>query len=278
MSSTVIVVPCYNEAERLKLDDFREFARHAKGTRLLFVNDGSRDATLDKLHMLASENPRFFLIRDLAKNVGKAEAVRQGFLDAFDRRPDFVGFWDADLATPLSAIEQFQSVLERRADIQIVMGTRMRLRGRAIRRKTVRRLLGRAFAQVASHILGASIYDTQCGAKLFRVTDECQAMFHEPFLARWIFDVELLARLKGLRADSAQPWEELLYELPLDAWEDVAGSKLKPWDFVRAIGELFAIRRRYAAGVPYQLDAPAVVSFPVAARPVAQEPGQRRAA
>lgn len=132
MPSTVIVVPCYNEAERLKLDDFREFARLAKGTRLLFVNDGSRDATLAKLHMLASENPRLFLIRDLPKNVGKAEAVRQGFLDAFDRSADFVGFWDADLATPLSAIEQFQSVFERRADIQIVMGTRMRLRGRAI--------------------------------------------------------------------------------------------------------------------------------------------------
>ncbi len=133
MSRAIIVVPCYNEAMRLDLLALREFAREHPGPRFLFVNDGSTDGTrkiLDELHCEARER---FLVCHLRQNVGKAEAVRQGLLRAFEERPDYVGYWDADLATPLAAILTFCSILDFRLDIDMVFGARVCLLGREVR-------------------------------------------------------------------------------------------------------------------------------------------------
>jgi len=97
-------------------------------------------------------------------------------------------------------------------------------------------------------VLRLAIYDTQCGAKLFRVTPELREVFREPFESRWIFDVEILARLIALhRAQGGSPLDETIYELPLRQWRDVAGSKLTAGDFPRAALELARIYRRYLA-------------------------------
>ena len=63
-----------------------------------------------------------FAICNLATNVGKAEAVRQGLLKAHVAEPDYVGYWDADLATPLDAILSFSALLDSRPDIEMVFG------------------------------------------------------------------------------------------------------------------------------------------------------------
>jgi hypothetical protein len=98
-------------------------------------------------------------------------------------------------------------------------------------------------------VLGLSVYDTQCGAKLFRVTRQTAALFDRPFRARWIFDVELLARmLAAAESDGDAALEELIYEYPLERWQDVAGSRLKSHDFFVAISDLAAIRWQYLSG------------------------------
>lgn len=245
MLNGVIVIPCYNEAKRLDLWAFRHFAHHMRGLRLLMVNDGSRDDTAELLDKLARENSQIEALH-LSPNGGKAEAVRRGILAACEQSPDFVGYLDADLATPLEELPHFVDVLTRREDVQIVFGSRMRLLGRDVRRRRVRRLLGRSFAIVASQVVGIPIYDTQCGAKIFRVNEQLQAAFSEPFNSRWIFDVEILARLKnGYQAAGLGDVSQVVYELPLDRWEEVPGSKLKSSDFVKAIGELYTIFWRY---------------------------------
>jgi glycosyltransferase involved in cell wall biosynthesis len=241
-----IVVPCYNEAARLDGDAFLQFARQTPGLCFLLVNDGSRDATLSRLHGLAQAAPGRFEVIDQQPNAGKAAAVRRGMLRAFDLGVEMAGYWDADLATPLAEIPRFVEVLRDMPERLVVFGARVQLLGRSIQRKHSRHMLGRVFATAASSLLEMPIYDTQCGAKLFRVNATTRALFAEPFAVGWTFDVEIVARLAQLQRRSGGPHaDQLIYELPLLTWHDVAGSKVSAFDFVRAAFDLNRVRRRY---------------------------------
>ncbi len=246
MGKSIIVVPCYNEAKRLRVDVFRDYLRSHPTTQFLFVDDGSKDATLEVLNTLKSSIPDQIEVYPLAKNSGKAEAVRQGLLHAVKScQSDFVGYWDADLATPLNAIDDLQGILEQQPAIKLIMGSRVRLLGREIQRKAARHYLGRVFATFASLTLRLAVYDTQCGAKLLRVTPELTGVLADPFTSRWIFDVELIARFSQVYKIPAVGDPEWIYEFPLYRWVDVEGSKLKSTDFLRAALDLLDIRSRY---------------------------------
>lgn len=275
--AVIIVVPCYNEARRLDAARISEFARSAPGTQLLLVDDGSTDDTFLRLERLHHSYPTQIDAVRLPQNVGKAEAVRQGLLRASERRPVYLGYWDADLATPLQAIPAFCDVLDRKPHVDLVLGSRMPLLGRQIRRKPHRKLLGRTFAWCASQVLGLPVYDTQCGAKLFRNTPTMLGLFESPFLSRWIFDVELLARLICERQSTGKgPVEQAVYEFPLDDWHDVEGSKLRPRDFLRAIMELARIGRTYRRKPAHeQVEFPAPV--PTGPLPETQRSNRRAA-
>ncbi|HLI83956.1 MAG TPA: glycosyltransferase [Bryobacteraceae bacterium] len=242
--TATIVVPCFNEARRLRLDRFREYLRDSPDVAILFVNDGSRDETASLIRKFQAETGPQAGLLDSARNQGKAEAVRQGMLQALAQGVRFVGFWDADLATPLTAIPDFLELLEARPEIQMVFGARVKLLGRDIERRAVRHYLGRAFATCASIVLRLPVYDTQCGAKIFRVTNLLPGLLAEPFRSRWIFDVELIARFIRATGNAAEAGRGI-YEFPLREWVDVAGSKVRPKDFVRAFGELAAIWLKY---------------------------------
>ena len=247
----MVVVPCYNEAERLRLEAFTGFLQdpRSRATQLLFVNDGSRDSTLSILQALRSRFPDRIRVLDKQPNGGKAEAVRHGMLHAIDSSGcEITGFWDADLATPLEQIPDLSAVLLQHAQLTMVFGARVRLLGREIHRRPVRHYLGRCFATTASSLLRLPIYDTQCGAKLFRVTPELREVLAAPFQSRWIFDVELLARFMARHRGDPASMRSRIYEYPLPQWTDIAGSKVGPLDFFRAFGELFRIYGRYLRG------------------------------
>ena len=243
-----VVVPCYNEAARLHTQEFAAFLESTdrQQIQLLFVNDGSRDATLSVLQALRSRFPERIRVLDKQPNAGKAEAVRLGMLHAMALGGcEITGFWDADLATPLTQIPDLEKVLLHHAHLTMVFGARVRLLGRAIHRQPLRHYLGRCFATTASTLLQLPIYDTQCGAKLFRATPELQEVLAEPFQSRWIFDVELLARFMARHRGNPLAVRDQIYEYPLPVWTDVAGSKVGSLDFFKAFGELFRIYRRY---------------------------------
>lgn len=247
---TIVVVPCFNEAQRLDVSAYGEFLNASMDVTLLFVDDGSTDDTPLIMERLRQQHPRQVCTLRLAANVGKAEAVRRGVQVALRRRPEIVGYWDADLATPLGAIPQLRDVLLSRDDVSLVMGSRVALLGRQIRRRGVRHFLGRTFATAASLVLGLPVYDTQCGAKLFRATPEVAELFARPFEARWIFDVEILARMIATAEhDDSIDVSESIYEQPLDHWQDVGGSRLKSVDFLVAAADLAVIYWRYTRGV-----------------------------
>jgi glycosyltransferase involved in cell wall biosynthesis len=243
MDHTIVVVPCYNEAERLDCERFLSFARQRQSAQLLLVNDGSTDGTGEVLRQLQNDSGHRILAHSLARNSGKAEAVRQGILRALAQKPAAVGYWDADLATPLEAISQFEAVLDRHKELAIVIGSRLSLLGHRVQRNTARKYLGKAFARVASVMLGLPFHDTQCGAKLFRVTPRLQTIFGTPFVTRWLFDVEIFARLT--RLVGRESIRNACYELPLDEWHEIEGSKLRHSDVSRIGRELAAIYWNY---------------------------------
>jgi dolichyl-phosphate beta-glucosyltransferase len=231
-----LIVPCFNEASRLDLTRFAAAVEHHP-LWVVFVNDGSTDGTGDLVRTHASE--RLCLV-DLETNVGKAEAVRQGTLRAatlpFYAGLDWIGYWDADLSTPLDELPKFfeyQALAGVRADA--ILGSRVSRLGSRIARRAVRHLLGRLFVTASSLLLGTRAYDSQCGAKVFRVA-AAQRVFHEPFITRWLFDLEILLRLK----------DAVLLEYPLMEWEDVGGSKLAVLpNLWRTARDLFRLRARY---------------------------------
>jgi glycosyltransferase involved in cell wall biosynthesis len=244
--SVCVVVPCYNEQHRLQVESFRRWVAASRDTRILFVDDGSKDRTLDVLASIQAAFPDRITVLDSKPNRGKAYAVRTGILHALDElAPAVVGYWDADLATPLDSVECFLSVLATRPDIEMVFGSRVKLLGRRVERRPQRHYLGRIFATAVSIVLRLPIYDSQCGAKLFRVKPHTRSIFSEPFLSKWVFDVEIIARyMRAFNGDIGR-LEAAIYEYPLEAWLDVAGSKVRPLDFVIALNDLLRIRARY---------------------------------
>ena len=246
MASATVIIPCYNEEKRLDVASFRDFKSTPHSVTFLFVNDGSTDGTLRLVESLNAADPATFKVLHLPRNRGKAEAVRQGVLSAIDSGPDYIGFWDADLATPLGTISEFIEIAESRPHLELIIGSRVKLLGRRIERRRSRHYLGRIFATAVSAVLDLEVYDTQCGAKLFRACPAIHALFRQPFCSRWIFDVEIIARLIRSRRDKKLPQpEDVIYEFPLIEWTDIPGSKLRYSDFVLASWELFQIRRHY---------------------------------
>ena len=243
---TIVVVPCFNEEERLDKSAFLKHVDAQPDVGIIFVDDGSTDGTRALLAAICEEHPQSFDYLCLDRNRGKAEAVRVGMLDALKRSPEYVGYWDADLSTRLDEIPKFIAALDERSELLGVMGCRIRRLGAAVERQPNRHYLGRVFATVVSMMLGIGVYDTQCGAKLFRACPEIAEIFGAPFMSKWVFDVELIARLisgrsEGGDAEKAAP----LLELPLHEWRDVEGSKLRPHHMLLALVDLFYIYRAY---------------------------------
>lgn len=228
------------------MKSFREFFAAHENVRVVFVDDGSVDATPRVLRELCEPWPAGASVLTQELNSGKAEAVRAGVefaLRAFE--PQIAGYWDADLATPLSAVDEFLQVFATHSDILMVFGARVKLLGRHVERRALRHYLGRVFATTVSAMLRMPIYDSQCGAKLFRVNAGMRAAFAEPFLSKWVFDVEILARYLKSFDNDPEKLAQVIYEYPLKEWVDVEGSKVRPSDFLKAFLDVVRIRRKY---------------------------------
>jgi dolichyl-phosphate beta-glucosyltransferase len=238
---TGIVVPCYNEAIRFSPSDFSSFMSNHADIYFVFVNDGSRDNTGKILDDFAGSLSGQALTLHLEKNCGKAEAVRQG-MHRLLAGNDFslAGYWDADLATPLSEIPRMIKLFTSIPSLQFAAGSRFRRMGADITRHWYRHYIGRIFATIASIILRLPVYDTQCGAKLFK-TKLAANIFQEPFLTKWLFDVEIFSRATQIIGKNQV--KNAICEMPLYKWEDKEGSKINLWHYFLAVYELFKIAK-----------------------------------
>ena len=234
-----LVVPCYNEETRLDPSAFLDWVSARPSRHLRFVNDASTDQTAAVLDQLSEQHSRISVLH-LSPNHGKAGAVRAGILQ--EPVSDLVGFWDADLATPLREVDRLTEVLLNNPHLQCVAGIRVVRLGARIERSLSRHVFSRLFATVSSVLLGLHAYDTQCGAKLFR-RNVVQPLFAEAFVSPWFFDLELYVRLRTLSPNVELT--ERVCEYTLTEWKAMGHSSLRFRDFVKAPLELYQIYRRY---------------------------------
>ena len=121
---TGIVVPCYNEAERLQISEFNRFLKSNDSIFFCFVNDGSTDGTQKILVDFVNKNPDRSQVLNLPYNQGKAEAVRQGITTLLQTpKFQFLGYWDADLATPLATILELIEKIQSNRELVVVCGS-----------------------------------------------------------------------------------------------------------------------------------------------------------
>lgn len=242
MLSTWVVTPCYNEERRLPVQAFEAYLAERDDVGFCFVDANSDDGTGPLLREIVARHPDRTAFTATPGSHGKAQAVRAGVLHASERPGvERIGYWDADLAAPLSEVTRFIALFTERPEVRFVCGARVRRLGARIMRPAIRRYLGRAFATAAGRLLHMPVYDTQCGAKMLDAALAAE-LFAEPFLSQWVFDVELLARARRRLGDA---FPEAVVELPLEAWEEVAGSRLRPTDFLWAGVQLVRIAAKY---------------------------------
>ncbi len=235
----ILVVPCYNEEDRLDLPQFMGALEHNNDLCWLFVDDGSMDKTAEMIQAQVQLHPGRVFFHQLKKNSGKGEAVRQGLLKAIELNADLTGYFDADLATPISEIHRLLNLYEIQKR-KILLGSRVFLLGRNIQRQRWRFWLGRCFALVATQMLKLKVYDTQCGAKLIENYPNLKLCLEMPFVSVWLFDVELIQRLKGV----GHLTDHDFFEEPLLQWTEVGGSKVKAKAFVVALVDLIKIKMK----------------------------------
>ena len=236
-----LVVPCFNEERRLRADELRALTSDAR-VSVVVVDDGSTDGTLQRLREIERCTPRMGVV-SLSRNGGKGEAVRAGLLASRSTGSAWVGYVDADMSTPATELLRLIDVAVRSPGIDVLLGSRLALLGRDVRRSPFRHYTGRLFATLASSVLSKPVYDTQCGAKLFRRTSAFERSIEAPFRSRWAFDVELLGRLDNAGVDASKFWEE-----PLLVWHDVHESRRSVRASVRAAIDLVPIWRDLRSG------------------------------
>lgn len=234
-SKVALAVPCFNERLRLDVAPFKEAVSRGS-LQVLFVDDGSTDSTADFIAEQIQDQPGLSLLR-CGQNRGKGAAVRAGVLRLTKDCPDaaWIGFWDADLSTPLDEVAHMLDFYEMEGgEKDAIWASRVMRAGSRIDRRFKRHLFGRLFATAAGELLGVRAYDTQCGAKLFR-REAIPLAFGEEFVSRWIFDIEIYRRLGHDR----------ILECPVISWGDRPGSKISVFrEFPQVCCDLLRIRAR----------------------------------
>ena len=240
INSLCIIVPCYNEQNRINLDEILVF-QSKLDCLVLFVDDGSKDETNIMLDKFCSTHKNFELL-SLPRNVGKARATFKGISEAKERGYTLIGTYDADSAVGIEDYLVAKDLLVTRPEIDLVSGARILLAGSGITRNNARRWISRIVATYVNSIIRQDFYDPQSPCKIFRKS--LVSTSSKP-KTRWFLDVELILDKRDENHDTRFKDVSIL-EFPLKNWTDVEHSKVNSGQFFRILRDLFELgRRRY---------------------------------
>lgn len=232
-----IIIPCYNEEKRLKIQSLNLLLEETEAD-IFLANDGSSDGTLNIITQFSGENPGRCFVIDFSKNQGKANTIYKSVNEVIAmEKYEYVGYFDADFSTPVSEMKRMIASLNWET-YSFLIGSRVLLLNTKIKRKWKRHIIGRSIVTFINLKFNLGIYDTQCGAKFFSIAlaREC---FDKPFNTSWLFDIEIFIRLKK---------KNLLYcgkEFPLKEWYDIDGSKLSWKTSFKILNELYRLFKTY---------------------------------
>lgn len=237
-----IVIPCYNEAERLKLNDFQKFIDSTEEYVLCFVNDGSKDNTLQILEDFQLGQEDRVRVYNMPQNGGKAEAVRSGVNHMIETtNVKTIGFIDADLATGFVDYCMLVNKIENE-NKEMVFGSRKADDNIDMERSAFRKMASNAVGMLTKSIICMNIKDTQCGAKVFD-RKIAKIAFGKAFQSKWLFDIEIFIRVKNYFGKKEVM--NKIEEVGLNAWEEVDGSKITLKDSLKFPIQLLQIAFDY---------------------------------
>jgi dolichyl-phosphate beta-glucosyltransferase len=214
--SLSIVIPAYNEAERLPqtLRTIREYLQqHSLAAEVIVVDDGSADNTAMLVEDFSNSWECLRLVGNL-QNRGKGFSVRNGALQA---RGDLILFTDADLSAPISEMPRLLEPLIRN-EADITFGSRAVDRSLiGVHQSLMRETSGRIFNFLVQLLISLPFKDTQCGFKAFRRQAAIE-VFKRQTIPGFGFDPEILY--------IAKKHQFRLLEVPVH-WDHVEGTTVR---------------------------------------------------
>ena len=229
-----MIVPCFNEEKRINLDYWNKLSE-IPNVHWIFVNDGSSDGTQSLLNQISNSS-----VINLDRNSGKAEAIRKGISDIFDKNLAEifqVGYLDADSAFEIQDIKNVVMLsFSKGSTFDSYWGSRVALSGRNITRNNLRHILSRILITFFGYRMGNLPYDPQTGFKIFKFNKEQMAIFDRNFETKWFVDIEILLRFKAVNGKDMRIWEE-----PVNTWKDIEGSKIRGLELITVFRDLVKI-------------------------------------
>ena len=162
MDKISIIVPCFNEQESLPLF-YEEFNRATASMKdevnfeLIFVDDGSKDRTLEAIYSLKENDDRVFYV-SFSRNFGKEAAIYAGLKSSTG---DYVALMDADLQDPPALLPEMYSYVKN-GEYDSVATRRVTRKGEP----PIRSFFARLFYKLMNHISQTDMVD---GARDYRL-------------------------------------------------------------------------------------------------------------
>jgi glycosyltransferase involved in cell wall biosynthesis len=216
MEKLGIIIPAYNEEKRIgrTLEAYSSFFKNLGNKNLnheiLVVINNTKDKTEEIVKEYQKKDKSISYLN--LEQGGKGFAVLEGFKECLRKDKNYIGFVDADLATPPKS---FYELVKNISNSDGVIANRYHKKSK-IETSTKRKITSRGFNFVVRSLMHVPFKDTQCGAKLF-TKRAVMEILKEKNNSQWAFDVNMLYQLykKGYK----------IKEVPT-VWFDVAGSKL----------------------------------------------------
>lgn len=238
MTKTIsFVIPVYNEEKRLikTATAIRNavIPEYLKLEKIIFVDDGSVDATLELLYkfseQIKNDTQAEVKVVSYKKNRGKGYAIKTGMAYSHS---DYTLFFDADMATPLIELEKFVSFMK--DNRPVIIGTRKNGESTVVKHQPrFRELLGRAYTLLSQLILNTWVTDFTCGFKAFSREARVD-VFTRSMIDRWGYDSEILYLSRKLGYNIVEK---------AVIWSDDSDTKVKLSKAVfTSLAELFRIR------------------------------------